>query len=204
MAAARILILFHSTAGATWRMAKAVAEGVTAAGAEAAIKQVPEIAEAEAIAGPGAHERRAAFADVPVAEPGDLLECDGLAVGTPVHFGTMSAALRVFFDRTGRFWMEGSLIGKPATVFTAAGSGGGRETAILATWSMLAVHGMTLVPLGMRDSGISDLSSAHGASPLGAGTVAGGPGDRPSKTECRMARTQGRALAEIAQALRRG
>lgn len=204
MSEPRILVLFHSTGGATWKMAQAVAEGAAAAGAVVTLKQVPEIAEAPAIQGPDFEARRAPFADVPVAEPADLAACDGLALGTPVHFGSMSGALRVFLDRTGRMWFDGALIGKPATVFAGAGSGGGRESAILALWALLGVHGMTLVPLGLRAAEVMDQSESHGGSPLGAGTVTRGPGERPSPAELAMARVQGKALAETAAALMRG
>ena len=126
MSEPRILVLFHSTGGATWKMAQAVAAGAAETGAAVTLKQVPEIAEAPTIQGPDFAAKRAPFADVPVAEPSDLLDCDGLALGTPVHFGSMSGALRVFLDRTAKMWFDGALIGKPATVFTGAGSGGGR------------------------------------------------------------------------------
>lgn len=198
----RILVLFHSTGGMTWKMALAVAEGVREAGATAILKQVLEIAEAPMIQGPDPSARRAPFASIPIAEPQDLLECDGIAIGTPVHFGTMSAALRVFLDQTGKQWMDGALIGKPATVFTASGSGGGRESAILSLWGLLGVHGITILPLGMRDPAVTDLSSAHGGSPLGAGTVAAGSGERPSAGELSMAKTQGAALAKLSIALK--
>lgn len=201
MSGPRILVLFHSTGGATWKMAQAVAEGASEAGATVALKQVPEIAEAPAIQGPDYKAKRAPFADVPVAEPADLLACDGLALGTPVHFGTMSGALRVFLDQTGKMWFDGALIGKPATVFAGAGSGAGRESAILSLWSLLGVHGMTLVPLGLRAAEVMDQSAVHGGSPLGAGTITRGPGERPSPAELAMARVQGAALAETTAAL---
>ncbi len=204
MSGPRILVLFHSTGGATWKMAQAVAEGAAAARAAVTLKQVPEIAEAPAIQGPDYESKRAPFADVPVAEPADLAACDGLALGTPVHFGSMSAALRVFLDQTGKMWFDGALIGKPATVFAGAGSGGGRESAILSLWALLGSHGMTIVPLGLRAAEVMDLSTVHGGSPLGAGTVTRGPGDRPSREELAMARIQGAALAETAAALARG
>ncbi|MCY3830015.1 MAG: NAD(P)H:quinone oxidoreductase [Rhodospirillaceae bacterium] len=204
MSGPRILVLFHSTGGATWKMAQAVAEGAAEAGAAVVLKQVPEIAEAPAIQGPDYEVKRAPFADVPVAEPADLAACDGLALGTPVHFGSMSGALRVFLDRTAAMWFDGALIGKPATVFAGAGSGGGRESAILSLWALLGTHGMTVVPLGLRAAEVMDLSTVHGGSPLGAGTVTRGPGDRPSREELAMARVQGAALAETAAALARG
>lgn len=201
MSGPRILVLFHSTGGATWKMAQAVAQGASDAGAAVTLKQVPEIAEAPSIQGPDYNERRAAFADVLVAEPADLLACDGLALGTPVHFGSMSASLRVFLDQTGQMWFDGALIGKPATVFAGAGSGGGRESAILALWALLGTHGMTLVPLGLRAAEVLDQSAVHGGSPLGAGTITRGAGERPSPAELAMARIQGAALAETAAAL---
>ena len=201
MTGPRILTLFHSTGGATWKMARAVAEGAASAGATVTLKQVPEIAEAAAIQGPDHAAKRADFADVPVAEPADLVACDGLALGTPVHFGTMSGALRVFLDRTAAMWFDGALIGKPATVFTGAGSGGGRESAILSLWSLLGAHGMTLLPLGLRSPAVLDPSTVHGASPLGAGTITRGPGPRPGAVELEMARVQGAALARTAAAL---
>ena len=204
MSGPRILVLFHSTGGATWKMAQAVAEGAAAARAVVTLKQVPEIAEAPTIQGPDYEAKRAPFVDVPVAEPADLAACDGLALGTPVHFGSMSAALRVFLDQTGKMWFDGALIGKPATVFAGAGSGGGRESAILSLWALLGTHGMTIVPLGLRAAEVMDLSTVHGGSPLGAGTVTRGPGDRPSREELAMARVQGAALAETAAALARG
>ncbi|MXW91367.1 MAG: NAD(P)H:quinone oxidoreductase [Rhodospirillaceae bacterium] len=204
MSGPRILVLFHSTGGATWKMAQAVAGGAAEAGAAVTLKQVPEIAEAPAIQGPDYEAKRASFAGVPVAEPADLAACDGLALGTPVHFGSMSGALRVFLDRTAAMWFDGALIGKPATVFAGAGSGGGRESAILSLWALLGTHGMTIVPLGLRAAEVMDLSTVHGGSPLGAGTVTRGPGDRPSREELAMARVQGAALAETAAALARG
>jgi len=199
---AEILVLFHSTGGNTVAMANAVAKGIDeVAGADATVKQVPEIAEAPRIQGPEWRERRLAFQDLPTASVEELTSYDGIAFGTPVHFGSMSAAMRSFLDQTGAFWMQGALIGKPATVFVSAGSGGGRESAILSLWSILAVHGMTIVPLGLRAPELSDQAGPHGASPFGAGTIAAGPGERPSEAELAAARVQGAALAETAVAL---
>ena len=95
-----------------------------------------------------------------------------------------------------------SLIGRPATVFTGAGSGGGREAAILAMWSLLGTHGMVIVPPGLRAREVLDQSSANGGSPLGAGTITAGEGDRPSPAELAVARAQGQAVAEVAARLK--
>lgn len=199
---AQILVVFHSAGGMTWRMAEAVAAGVeSVSGCTASVQQVPEVAADQAIYGTDMTDKRAPFADVPTADPATLATYDGFAFGTPVHFSSMSAAMRAFLDQTGQAWMSGELIGKPATVFTGAGSGAGRETAIVAMWMICATHGMTIVPPGLRAREVLDQSAANGGSPLGAGTISAGAGDRPSEAELAVARIQGQALAETAERL---
>jgi NAD(P)H dehydrogenase (quinone) len=199
---ARVLVVFHSGSGVTWRMAEAVAEGVdSVSGCDAVLQKVTEIEAAPAIYGTDMTQKRAPFAHVPEADPAALDQYDGFAFGTPVHFGSMSAAIRTFLDQTGQAWMAGSLIGRPATVFTGAGSGAGRETAILSMWSILGVHGMVIVPPGLRAREVLDQSSANGGSPLGAGTITAGEGNRPSAAELAVARAQGLSLAEVTMRL---
>ncbi len=200
---ARILVLFHSAGGATWRMAEAVAAGASAVdGSTVDLQQAPEIEAAAAIYGGDMAEKRAPFAHVPVADAATLEQYDGFAFGTPVHFGSMSAAMHAFLDQTGPAWMTGGLTGRPATVFTGAGSGAGRETAILAMWTILAIHGMVIVPPGLRALEVLDQSDVNGGSPFGAGTITAGPGERPSANERAVARAQGQALAEVCLRLR--
>lgn len=199
---ARILVVFHSASGATWRMASALAEGVDATdGCEAVLQQAPEIEAAPAIYGSDMSDKRAPFSNIPEADPASLDQYDGYAFGTPVHFGSMSAAMRTFLDQTGKAWMRGALVGRPATVFTGAGSGGGRETAILSMWAILGCHGMLIVPPGLRAREVLDQSIANGGSPLGAGTITAGDGARPSDAELAVARAQGQALGEVARRL---
>lgn len=53
----------------------------------------------------------------------DLLNCDGLAIGSPEYFGTMAGMIKDFFDRT----YEGAqdkTIGLPYVVFVCAGNDG--------------------------------------------------------------------------------
>jgi len=62
----------------------------------------------------------------------DLKSCDGLALGSPTHFGNMAAPLKYFLDNTTEAWFSGSLTNKPAAVFTSTGSmHGGQETTLL-------------------------------------------------------------------------
>lgn len=197
----RILVIFHSVGGATFALANAVADGAASvADCTVELRRVPELPCPEALYGRAPLDADP-LALVPEARPEDLTLADGFAFGSPVHFGSMSAALRLFLEHTGGLWRRGALIRRPATVFVGAGSGAGREAAILSVWAICAVHGMTLVPVGMRAPELTDLSEANGGSPFGAGSLSGGPGVRPSRAELATARVQGRALAEVAAAL---
>jgi len=178
-----ILIAFHSPTGRTRALAQRIAEGVASvSGCSALLRRI----------GPEGPE--------PPATMSELAACAGLAIGTPVHFAAPSTPVRAFLDQATELWLGGVLAGRPATAFCGAGSGGGREAALLSLWSVFASHGMVIVPLGGTHREMGDLSAAHGASPFGAGSVSG-PGERPNDVESLLARRQGEALARVARRL---
>jgi len=53
----------------------------------------------------------------------DLLNCNGLAIGSPEYFGTMAGMIKDFFDRTYEAAQE-KTIGLPYIVFVCAGNDG--------------------------------------------------------------------------------
>lgn len=189
----RILILFNSEQGGTYKLAKGIASGIKKLeGAKAILKQVPRIKKLE-------NEEKQDFSSIPYASINELPEYDAIAFGSAVHFGNMSADMRYFLDQSVAIWTARKLEGIPATVFMSAGSGAGREAAILSFWNTLAIHGMLLVPTGIM--GVSDLdkSIAQGNTAFGATSLAGAPGSsRPSPGELHIAELQGFALAKAA------
>ena len=55
----------------------------------------------------------------------DLLECDGLAIGSPEYFGYMAGLVKDFFDRTYNEARERKeIFKKPYVVFISAGNDG--------------------------------------------------------------------------------
>ena len=71
---------------------------------------------------------------------------DALAVGSPVRFGLMSAEMKAFWDNTSACWLKGTLIDKPAGVFTSSSSmHGGNEATLLGMMLPLLHHGMVLM-----------------------------------------------------------
>jgi len=194
---ADILVLYHSETGAVARMAEQVARGVgRVEGMAARVRTVPPVSpETEAVAdeipadGP------------PYATADDLLECAGLALGSPTHFGNMTAALKYFWDHSTSAWFGGELAGKPAGVFTATASGhGGQESTLLSMMLPLLHHGMLVVGLPYSETAL--MESQGGGSPYGPGRVTGFEGARPfAEAEEALCHALGRRLAEFAQRL---
>jgi NAD(P)H dehydrogenase (quinone) len=194
-----ILVLYYSRTGATEALAREVARGVDAVdGAAARLRTVPAVSsETEATA------PRVPSSGPPYATPDDLVECDGLVLGSPTRFGNMSAAMKYFLDGTSSQWLAGRLIGKPAGLFTSTGSlHGGQEATLLTMAVPLLHHGMLIVGLPYSESALTETTS--GGTPYGASHVAG-PDANPRLTadEITLARALGRRVAEIAVRLAR-
>ncbi|HLB25440.1 MAG TPA: NAD(P)H:quinone oxidoreductase [Nitrospirota bacterium] len=199
-----VLVLYYSMFGNVAEMAGMVAEGVdSVGGAKAVIKQVPDllpeklVQENEAI-----RKVKEKYRDVPTASQSDLEEADAVIVGTPTRFGNMCAQMRNFWDQTGRQWMQGSLIGKPAGVFTSTASiHGGQETTIIATMFTLIHHGMIIV--GVPYSVKELVTTVSGGTPYGPSHTAGMEADQAiTGDEKKICFELGRRVAEVTIKLR--
>lgn len=190
-----ILVLIYSQNGGTYKMAKAIAEGIQEyPNTKAIIKRVPSINTKEKL--------NADVEKLPVAVIDELTNYDGIAFGSPVHFANISADMNYFFSQSIPLWTSRALEGKPATVFMSAGSGAGKEAAILSFWNILASHGMIIVPTGIMGTAGLDKSVPQGNTPFGATALTGSTGTRPSSSELNLAKEQGKALARAASGLK--
>ncbi len=195
----KILVLYYSSYGHVETMAYAVAEGAKeVAGVEVVVKRVPETMPEDVAKNAGVKLNQQA----PVASPSELADYDAIIFGTPTRFGNMAAQMRNFLDQTGSMWMQGKLIGKLGSVFVSTGTGGGNETTITSFWHTLAHHGMLITGVPYSEQGLLNLSEMRGSSPYGAGTIAGADGSRtPLEIEKKIARSQGRHVAELSKKL---
>lgn len=197
----KIQVIFYSMYGHVYRMAEAVAEGARqVAGAEVSMYQVPELVPADVLEKYGAKAARASFAKVPVANVDQLADAHALIFGTPTRFGNMAAQMRNFLDQTGKLWTSGGLIGKVGSVFAStATQHGGQETTLTSFHTTLLHHGMIIVGVPYSESGLVHMADVTGGTPYGATTLTGPDGSRqPSENELKVARYQGRHVAEIA------
>lgn len=189
-----ILVLFYSVHGATSAMAQQVSLGIESTpGATARLRTVPRVsAVSEAV------ESDIPDQGPPYATREDLIECCGLALGSPTRFGNMAVPLKYFLDRTSDLWLNGQLAGKPAGVFTSTGSmHGGQESTLLSMMLPLLHHGMIMLGLPYTERAL--MTTQSGGTPYGPSHVAGSENRHPlTHEEKLLCRAFGRRLAETA------
>jgi len=195
----RILVLYYSAGGKTRQLAQLIARGIEEAGAEALLRTVPGVsAQCEAT-----HPSIPTDGDL-YAEKQDLLDCDGLIVGSPARFGNMAAPLKYFFDQTSELWMNGGLADKPVSVFSSSSSmHGGQESTLLTMMIPFLHHGMLICGLPYRETEL--MHTETGGTPYGVTHWAGSGNTLPiSHSEKKLALAQGRRTAEMAKRLKYG
>jgi NAD(P)H dehydrogenase (quinone) len=152
---AKILIIYDSRTGNTEKMASAVAEGA---------KQVKDI--------------EVAIKNVDQTTNEDLLNTDGIIVGSPTFYGLMSGKIKTFFD--GSVDIHGKLAGKVGAAFTSSGgTASGAETTLLSILKAMLVHGM--IVQGRHDD------KHYGAAAVG----------KPNEKEIEMCKWLGKRTAEL-------
>ena len=187
-----VLVLYYSRNGHVKKLAEEIAQGVESAGMEARLRTVPAVstvceATAEDIPSSG---------DIYCTEQ-DLANCSGLVMGSPTRFGNMAAPLKYFIDGTAGLWANGSLINKPAGVFTSTSSlHGGQETTLLSMMVPLLHQGMLLTGIPYSEPSLHSTSS--GGTPYGASHV---EAENLSSDEISLCRAQGKRVAQLAAQL---
>jgi len=125
---ATIGVVYHSKYGNTKEMAEEVVRGIeeSAFDVDCVLKPVEETSEDE------------------------LLDWQGIIIGSPTYYGLPSASVKDLFDRSVKH--HGDLEGKVGGAFTsAANRGGGNETTIIAILEMMLIHGMIVRGTSKRD-----------------------------------------------------
>lgn len=202
----KILVVFYSLTGHTARLAEFVAQGAKEIdGADVKIKQVPELVPAEVfVKNPDLKKAKDSFIDIPVATMDDLTSADGVAFGTPVHFGSFASQLKQFIDQLSPIFIKGTMVGKPAAFFCSAGSmHGGEEAALLSL--MIPLLNLGMIPIGVPYPIQGEGSDFDAGSPYGAVFVSGHKGDQQiSEGDKKIARILGKRLSAMAKIIKYG
>ena len=124
---AKVLIVYYSRTGNTEEMAELIAQGVEKeAGIEVEVKAVQD------------------------AKVEELLDVDGVVIGSPTYYGSMASEIKKFIDDSIRF--HGELEGKVGGAFSSSGNiAGGNETTIMDILKSLLIHGMIVQGSSLGD-----------------------------------------------------
>ncbi len=190
-----ILVLYYSRGGRTAALARHIARGIESAGGVARLRTVPPVSPTTSTATPPEPEEGAPYAEI-----ADLVEADGLLLGSPTRFGNMAAPLKHFLDSTSELWLGGRLVDKPAGVFTSSSSAhGGQESTLLSMQLPLLHHGMLIVGVPYTEPALFETRT--GGSPYGATHLAAPWNTALSAEESAVARALGARVARIAHVL---
>lgn len=199
--ATNVLIAFYSRTGSTEALARAIAEGARAAGAEVRLRRAREFVGPDVMAKAPGWAEAAARMNTQYEAPDevDAEWADAILFGTPTRFGAVSAELKAYIDGLGGLWFQGKLVGKAGGAFTSTSADhGGNESTLLSLYNPLAHLGLVIVPLGYADPALFRAGTPYGASAVVNGR------DRTAATadELTVARFQGRRVTEVAAALK--
>ncbi|MFC4502738.1 MULTISPECIES: NAD(P)H:quinone oxidoreductase [Streptomyces] len=197
--AVNVSVIYYSSTGTVFELAKAAATAAEKAGAEVRLRKVAELAPEEAIAGnQGWSEHLAATQHIRVATLDDLDWADAIMLGSPTRYGLPAAQLKQFIDTSGPLWAQGRLVNKVGSSFTATATAhGGQESTILAINNTFYHWGAILVPPGYADP-----IQFEAGNPYGTSHVSRNGEIPPGQTELAAIDFQTRRVVDITRRLR--
>src|SRR3989337_879036 len=108
MSNVKLAIIYYSSTGTNYQLAKWASESAVKAGADVKILKVMELAPREAIdQNPLWKKHLEATKGVPIASTDDLEWADAIIFSTPTRYGNVAAQMKQFMASTGQLWAEG-------------------------------------------------------------------------------------------------
>ena len=187
-----LLILFYSASGSVKNLAHAIADGAEEQNLNVKLRTVPKISAQNKKIDPEIPESGEIYCSKE-----DLINCAGLAIGSPTRFGSMAAPLKYFLDSTGDLWSTNALEDKPGIAFTSTGSmHGGQEITLFNIHTFMLHHGMLIsgVPYSFEELN----KTKSGGTPYGASHVENfNSSNELSRDEYEIAKKSGTRLAKL-------
>lgn len=191
---AKVAIIYYSSTGTTYQLAKAVEEGAREAGAETRLLKVRETAPEAAINSNEKWKKTAEETrDVAEATMDDLKWADAVIFGTPTRYGGAASQLRAFIDQTGGLWASGALVNKIGSSFTSTATAHGGQEATILTLNTTFYHWGAIVVA----PGYVDPIQFQSGNPYGVSFTSQNGEASPDETALAAARFQGRRVAEV-------
>ena len=187
-----LLILFYSASGSVKNLAHAIADGAEEQNLNVKLRTVPKISAQNKKIDPEIPESGEIYCSKE-----DLINCAGLAIGSPTRFGSMAAPLKYFLDSTGDLWSTNALEDKPGIAFTSTGSmHGGQEMTLFNLHTFMLHHGMLICGAPYSFEELNKTKS--GGTPYGASHVESfNSSNELSRDEYEIAKKSGNRLAKL-------
>ncbi len=156
MSNVKVSIIYYSSTGNNYQMAKWAKEAAEELGAEVRLRKVEELAPEAAISkNPLWKKHYDEAKDVPVATSEDLDWADAIIFSTPTRFGNVASQMKQFLDLQGGLWAQGKLVNKVVSAMSSAqNSHGGQEATVLALYKNMCHWGAIIVPPGFTDASV--------------------------------------------------
>ena len=187
-----LLILFYSASGSVKNLAHAIADGAEEQDIKVKLRTVPKISSKSEIINPNVPDTGEVYCSKE-----DLINCSGIAIGSPTRFGSMAGPLKHFLDSTGDLWSTNALEDKPGIAFTSTGSmHGGQEITLFNIHTFMLHHGMIIcgTPYSFKELN----KTKSGGTPYGASHVENfNSSTELSRDEYEIAKKSGVRIAKL-------
>ncbi|WP_243458038.1 NAD(P)H:quinone oxidoreductase [Sporosarcina sp. Te-1] len=192
-------IVYYSSGGTNYQLAKWAAEAAKEAGSEVRIVKAAETAPQEAIdSNPAWKANVEATKDVPEVKPDDLEWADAIIFSVPTRFGNMPGQMKNFLDTTGGLWAKGKLANKAVSAMSSAQNPhGGQEATILSLYTTIYHWGAIVVAPGYTDP----VTFGAGGNPYGTSVTVGQDGKMIEDVQDAV-KHQAKRTVQVAKALK--
>ncbi|WP_227939357.1 NAD(P)H:quinone oxidoreductase [Alkalihalobacillus deserti] len=197
----KLAVIYYSSTGTNYQLAKWSEEGGKAAGAEVKVLKVPELAPQAAIdSNPAWKAHVEATKDVPEVTLDDLEWADAIVFSVPTRFGNMPAQMKQFIDTTGGLWFNGKLANKAVSAMSSASNAhGGQEATILSLYTTMHHWGAIIASPGYTDP----VQFTSGGNPYGVSVTVGQDGNMQENVE-EAAKYQAKRTVQVAEWIKKG
>jgi NAD(P)H dehydrogenase (quinone) len=201
MANVNLAVIYYSSTGTNYELAKWAEEAAKEAGAEVKVLRVEETAPEAAIASNPAWKKHVeATKGVPVVSLEDLEWADAFIFSVPTRFGNVPGQVKQFLDTTGGLWFQGKLVNKVVSAMSSAQNAhGGQEATIQALYTSMMHWGAIIAAPGYTDP----VTFETGGNPYGTSVTVDQDGNMVEKVEPAV-KHQARRTVQIADALKKG
>ena len=187
-----LLILFYSASGSVKNLAHAIADGAEESNIKVKIRTVPRVSSKNEKVDPSIPDTGEIYCT-----KDDLINCGGMAIGSPTRFGSMASPMKYFLDSTGDLWATNALENKPGIAFTSTSSmHGGQESTLFNLITFMLHQGMLIAGTPYSVDELNKTKS--GGTPYGPSHVENfNSSNELTKDEYEIARKTGIRLANL-------